>query len=153
MQQASERGRDFADLVYTVLVAEKKWPLKDVAERMGMQYATLHARLHRRVVFSPEEVRDLIVAAPDIRLIAYFLDNSPFIAVDRRDLPEGSSIETLHFGATRSVLEVADVLRAVEKGMDDARIDHRDRAKINKEIAEAERALAALRQRLETEEG
>lgn len=151
MQQASERGRAFADLVYTVLVAEKKWPLKDVADRMGMQYATLHARLHRRVVFSPEEVRDLIAAAPDIRFIGFFLDDTPFIAVDRTSLPAGSEVETLHLGATRSVLEVADVLRAVEMGMGDARIDHRDRAKIGKEIAEAERALAALRQRLEGE--
>jgi hypothetical protein len=149
MQQASERGREFADLVYTVLIAEKKWPLKDVAERMGMQYATLHARLHRRVVFSPEEVRDLIAAAPDIRFVAFFLDNSQFVAVDRRSLPEGSAVETLHLGATRSVLEVTDVLRAVERGMSNARIDHRDRAEISKEIAEAEHALAALRQRLE----
>jgi hypothetical protein len=153
MQKANERGRAFADLVYTVLVAEKKWPLKDVAERMGMQYATLHARLHRRVVFSPEEVRDLIAAAPDIRFVTFFLDGTPFIAVDRRALPEGSAVETLHLGATRSVLEVTDVLRAVEKGMADSRIDHRERAKINKEISEAEHALAALRQRLEAEEG
>lgn len=153
MQQANERGREFADLVYTVLVAEKKWPLKDVAERMGMQYATLHARLHRRVVFSPEEVRELIAAAPDIRFIDFFLRESRFIAVDRRSLPEGSEVETLHLGATRSVLEVTDVLRAVEKGMSNARIDHRDRATIGKEIAEAEQALAALRQRLETDGG
>jgi hypothetical protein len=153
MQQASERGRAFADLVYTVLVAEKKWPLKDVAERMGMQYATLHARLHRRVIFSPEEVRDLIAAAPDIRFVTFFLDATPFIAVDRRALPEGSAVETLHLGATRSVLEVTDVLRAVEKGLADAHIDHRARAQINKEIAEAEHALAALRQRLEAEDG
>lgn len=152
MQQASERGREFADLVYTVLIAEKKWPLKDVAERMGMQYATLHARLHRRVVFSPEEVRGLIAAAPDIRFIGFFLDDTPFIAVDRRSLPKGSAAETLHLGATRSVLEVTDVLRAVERGMDNVRIDHRDRAEINKEIAEAEHALAALRQRLDSNE-
>ena len=135
-----------------MLIAEKKWPLKDVAKRMGMQYATLHARLHQRVVFSPEEVRDLIGAAPDIRLIEFFLDDTPFIAVDRTALPEGSEIETLHLGATRTVLEAADVLRAVETALDDARIDHRERAKIGKEIAEAEHALAALRSRLEGDE-
>jgi hypothetical protein len=149
MQKATERGRAFADLVYTVLVAEKRWPLKEVAKRMGMQYATLHARLHRRVVFSPEEVRELIAAAPDIRFVSFFLEETPFLAVDRTALPEGSEIETLHLGATRTVLEAADVLRAVEKALDDARIDHRERAKIGKEIAEAEHALAALRNRLE----
>ena len=149
MQKAAARGRAFADLVYTVLVAEKKWPLKEVAERMAMQYATLHARIHQRVVFSPEEVAALIAAAPDIRFIGFFLDDTPFIAVDRTSLPEGSAIETLHLGATRTVLEAADVLRAVEKALDDARIDHRERVEIGKEIAEAEHALAALRQRLE----
>ena len=149
MQMANERGRAFADLVYTVLVAEKKWPLKDVAERMGMQYATLHARLHQRVVFSPEEVRDLIAAAPDIRLIGFFLDDTPFIAVDRTEGPDGKGVETLHLGATKTVLEAADVLRAVERGMLDEHIDHRDRARIAKEISEAERALASLRNRLD----
>jgi len=149
MQTANERGRAFADLVYTILVAEKKWPLKDVAERMGMQYATLHARLHQRVVFSPEEVRDLIAAAPDIRFIAFFLDDTPFIAVDRSEASPGGVVETLHLGATKTVLEAADVLRAVERGMHDERIDHRDKARIAKEIAEAEGALAALRNRLD----
>lgn len=148
---APDRGREFADLVYTVLVAEKKYPLKDVAERMGMQYATLHARLNQRVVFSPEEVRALIQAAPDIRLISYFLEGTPFIAVERAAFEKETAAASLHFGATQTVLEAADVLRVVEKSLADDRIDHRERAQIAKEIAEAERALAALRNRLADE--
>lgn len=139
----------FADLVYTVLVAEKKWPLKDVAKAMGMLYATLHARLHQRVAFSPEEIRALIAAAPDIRFAEYFFEDTPFIAVDGGAEPADGSPESLHLGATRTVLEAADVLRAVEKSLDDNRIDHQDKARIGKEIAEAERALATLRHRLE----
>lgn len=139
----------FADLVYTVLVAEKKWPLKDVAEAMGMLYATLHARLHGRVAFNPEEIRALIAAAPDIRLAAYFLEGTPFIAIDGGAEPIDGSPESVHLGATRTVLEAADVLRAVEKSLDDNHIDHRDKARIGKEITEAERALATLRHRLE----
>jgi Phage regulatory protein CII (CP76) len=139
----------FADLVYTVLVAEKKWPLKDVAEAMGMLYATLHARLHQRVAFNPEEIRALIAAAPDIRFAAYFLEDTPFIAIDGKAEPTDGSPESVHLGATKSVLEAADVLRAVEMSLDDNRIDHRDKARIGKEITEAERALATLRHRLE----
>ena len=105
----------FADLVYTVLVAEKKWPLKKVAEAMGMLYATLHARLHQRVAFNPEEIRALIVAAPDIRFAAYFLEGTPFIAIDGGAEPTDDSPLSVHLGATRTVLEAADVLRAVEK--------------------------------------
>ena len=139
----------FADLVYTVLVAEKKWPLKEVAEAMGMLYATLHARLHQRVAFSPEEIRALIAAAPDIRFAAYFLEGTPFIAIDGYAEPTDDSPESVHLGATKTVLEAADVLRAVEQSLDDNHIDHREKARIGKEIAEAERALATLRHRLE----
>ncbi len=146
---ADTRKSPFADLVYTVLVAEKKWPLKDVAEAMGMLYATLHARLHQRVAFSPEEIRALIAAAPDIRFAAYFLEGTPFIAIDGNAEPTDDSPESVHLGATKTVLEAADVLRAVEKSLDDNRIDHRDKARIGKEITEAERALATLRHRLE----
>ena len=139
----------FADLVYTVLVAEKKWPLKEVAKDMGMLYATLHARLHQRVAFSPEEIRALIAAAPDIRFAAYFLEGTPFIAIDGYAEPTDDSPESVHLGATKTVLETADVLRAVEQSLDDNHIDQRDKARIGKEIAEAERALATLRYRLE----
>ena len=144
-----DRGRDFADLVYTVLIVEKKWPLKEVADRMEMQYATLHARLHQRVMFSPEEIRALIHAAPDVRFIAYFLDDSRFVAVDRTVLQGDSLAETVHLGATRTVIEATDVLRVVEKSLQDGHIDHRERLRIQKEIADAERALAALRHRLD----
>ena len=144
-----DRGQDFANLVYTVLIVEKKWPLKEVAERMDMQYATLHARLHQRVMFSPEEIKALIHAAPDVRFISYFLEGSQFVAVDKTVLEGGSVPESIHLGATRTVIEATDVLRVVEKSIEDGHIDHRERLRIQKEIADAERALAALRHRLD----
>lgn len=146
---AAEEKSAFADLVYTVLVAEKKWPLKEVAEAMGMRYATLHARLNQRVAFNPEEIRALMAVAPDIRFAVYFLEETPFIAIDGGADASDSLEESVHLGATKTVLEAADVLRVVEKSLDDHRIDHRDKARIGKEIAEAERALATLRHRIE----
>lgn len=35
---ADLRGTAFADLVYTVLVAEKNWTLEQIAEKLGMKY-------------------------------------------------------------------------------------------------------------------
>lgn len=152
---AQGNGGTFAELAHRILVHERGWSLQEVAEKMGMKYHTLYARLRGRVSFTPEEVRGLLAIVPDARLANYLLDGTPFIAVDRmlaQGLDAGGDAD-VHRGATRSVLEVSDVLRAVEQGLSDARIDHQDRARIVSEINEAERALAALRARLTPTQG
>ena len=138
----------FAELAHRVLVHERGWSLQEVAEKMGMKYHTLYARLRGRVSFTPEEVRALLRIVPDARLANYLLEGTPFIAVDRFVGQGGPSDADVHRGATRSVLEASDVLRAVEIGLLDKKIDHQDRQKISAEISEAERALASLRTRL-----
>lgn len=138
----------FADLAHRVLVHERGWSLQEVAEKMGMKYHTLYARLRGRVSFTPEEVRALLRIVPDSRLANYLLDGTPYIAVDRFQGQVGPSDADVHRGATRSVLEASDVLRAVELGLQDKKIDHVDRQRIQQEIGEAERALASLRSRL-----
>jgi len=138
------RGTEFADIVYTVLVAEKRWTMEEIAQKMGMKYATLYARVHQRVLFSPDEVRDLIRVAPDIRLATYFMEGTAFIAADRGDDAEAPA-DTVHRGATCTVLEATDVLRVVEEGLKDEKLDHRDKLRIEEEIRDAEQALASLR--------
>ena len=49
----------------------------------------------------------------------------------------------------RVVLEAADILREVEVGLADGRIDHRDRARLLSETLTAESVLASLRVLLE----
>ena len=152
---AQGNGATFADLAHRILVHERGWSLQEVAEKMGMKYHTLYARLRGRVSFTPEEVRGLLAIVPDARLANFLLDGTPFIAVDRM-LAQGMDATgdgDVHRGATRSVLEVSDVLRAVEIGLSDSKIDHQDRARIVSEINEAERALAALRARLTPTQG
>lgn len=143
-----ERGREFAQIVYTVLVIEKRWRVEDVAADMGMKYDTLYARVNGRVPFSAEEIRDLIRCAPDARLANYVLRDSDFIAIDRVLAEEVQDNKDIHFGATHSVLQVSDVLRAIEKALDDDRLDHRERASVMRTINEAERSLASLRHRI-----
>lgn len=150
MAQAS--GATFAELAHRILVHERGWSLQEVAEKMGMKYHTLYARLRGRVSFTPEEVRALLTIVPDARLANFLLESTPFIAVDRA-LVDSKSDTDVHRGATKSVLEASDVLRAVEQGLIDQKIDHVDRARIVQEINEAERALAALRARLTPTQG
>ena len=145
---SSERGNEFALIVYQVLVAEKKQSLKQLAPKMDLTYDTLHARINGRVPFSANEICILISEVPDLRLINYFLDNTLFLPVKRHD-GERNLNDTVQRGATRSVLEASDVLREVERGLKDNIIDHRDKARIKEEIASTERALAGLRELLD----
>lgn len=141
--------RDFNDLIYSLLVVEKAPTVEVAAKQMGMSYDMLYARIRDRVPFRAHEIRALIAAVGDKRLADYFLQDSGFIAVER-SMPDsdGSVEKDVYQGAARYVLQAASVLRAVDDGLEDQHIDHRERLAIEQEIHEAERALAALRARL-----
>ncbi|RMF05517.1 MAG: hypothetical protein D6773_05130 [Alphaproteobacteria bacterium] len=141
-----ERGKDFADLVYQVLVLEERWKLKDIAATLGLKYDTFYSRVRNRTRFSADEIRRLIAAAPDPRFVSYLLRETPFVAADRVPPDRCAEAEAIHRGATRIVLEAADVLEAIEAALADDRIDHRESRVILKNIEEAERAVATLRE-------
>ena len=143
------RHSTFAELVHLILVHERGHSLKEVAELLGMKYHTFYARLRGRAAFTPEDVQTLIRVIGDPRVPNHLLTDTSFIAVEQAQAG-GEHVYDLHRGATRSVIEVTDVLRTVERALANNRIDHIDRINIRKEIDEAERALAALRHRLET---
>ena len=140
--------KEFASLVYTILVLDKRWSMKDVAAKLDMKYPTFYARVHERVEFSLAEAVALLKVMPDQRLASYLLDGSSFIAVKQDDYTNLNEEENLHRGATRTVLEASDILREVEKAIEDEKVDHQDRRRIQVEIEEAERALASLREKL-----
>lgn len=144
----SERGKDFADLVYRVMIGEKRYRLEAIAPAMGLSYDALHARVHNRVSFTAEEIRQLIAAAPDPRFVTYILRGTRYVAAERPDAATDPVPDAVHRGAARIVIEAADVLEAVETALCDGRIDHRDGLAILKEIEIAERALASLRTRI-----
>lgn len=147
----TDRGAEFADLAYSIIVSEKRFSAKKVAMEMGLGYDALHARLVNRTPFSAEEIRRLIRAAPDARFVAWLLRGTPFIGAERGTAlttTEDLDVEAIHMSATRIVLEAADVLESVEKALADRRIDHRDALEIRNEIEVAERALASLGQHL-----
>lgn len=143
----TDRGREFADLAYTVVIVEKRFPLKRLALDMGLGYDALHARLTNRTAFSAEEIRKLIRAAPDPRFAGWLLRGTRFVAAERAEaeaVARDADVEAIHLAATRIVLEAADVLEVVEAALSDDRLDHRDALEIRTEIEVAERALATL---------
>lgn len=151
-----ERGREFADLAYTVLVTEKRRSVEDVAVDIGMTYAALHARLINRTCFSADEIRALIRAVPDARFGGYLLEGTHFVAADRVDPDDDPSEDADHShvpgavqrGATRVVVEATSILETVDAALAGGGLRHREGLIILREIEEAERALASLRLRI-----
>ena len=142
-------GSSFVELAHRILVNDCERTLKDVADHLGMPYHTFYARLRGRAAFTPEDLRQLIAVVQDPRLPNHLLQGTGFVAVEQADAGD-QVFDDLHRGATRSVIEATDVLRTVERSLANNQINHIDRINIRREIDEAERALAALRHRLET---
>ncbi len=151
----TQRGKKFAQLVHQVLLTGMG--VTAASEKSGIKYDTLYSRLRAdsATVMSAEEIRALIAATGDRTLVDYFLDGSPFIAVDRslqdtnapaphQDVTHGE----IQGGAYRSVYVAAEILREVDNALKDRKIDHNDRREILEHVNEAEIALASLRAHL-----
>jgi len=140
-----DRGAAFAALVHQVVIDERRHAAKAVAAALGLSEPAFYARTANRVPFSADEIRALIAAAPDPRLVAYLLRGTPYVAAERPAADGTPMEEQIHRGATRIVIEATDVLESVETALRDSRIDHRDAMLLRQEIEIAERALASLR--------
>ncbi|WP_326493871.1 phage regulatory CII family protein [Rhizobium sp. SL86] len=142
----ADRGAEFAQLIYQLLVVEKRVSVEQAARAIGMGTDALYARLNGRTVFSADEIAALLGSIPDPRPLAYLVKQSRYLAVERvsgaLDDPETDIIRATH----RILLEAADVLEAVDTAIHDGRIDHRDALVIQREIEVAERALVSLRE-------
>lgn len=135
----------FASVAHRILISEKRGAVREVAASVGLTPECLYNRLHDRTPFQIEEVRKLLAAVPVADLANCVLARSPFFAAEKSGAESEFGVNMLH-GATRSVLEAADVLRTIQAALEDGRIDHRERPIILKQIEEAERALASLKQ-------
>jgi hypothetical protein len=143
-----DRGQEFANIVYTILVVEKRPRVEDAARALGMSYATLHSRLIARTCFSPDEVRDLVRAVPDPRLLNYVLDGTSFLAAERPR--PGEPEPAIERGATKVVIGAADVLEIIDAGIAGGGLDRRQEVLVLSKIDETERALASLRLQLQS---
>ena len=147
----TKRGEEFAQLVHQVLVMEKRYDMEEVAQKCGVSYDTFYARVSNRIVFSIEEIRRLIRAAPDPRFAGYLLANTPFIAADRVNPADmlDEPLESIRRTALLMLVEASEVAEAIENAIADKRIDHREALIINTEIDSAERAVATVREHVQ----
>ncbi|NOD62113.1 MULTISPECIES: phage regulatory CII family protein [unclassified Ruegeria] len=139
------RGADFASLVHRILTTDTKYSSKNIAAQMGMKYDAFYSRLRNRTLFSADEIQDLIRVMPDVRLVAYLLEETRFVAADRVSTEGDVEEEHLYRATNRIVLEASEVMRAMHQALADHTVDHQEAIKIRLEIEEAERALVALR--------
>jgi hypothetical protein len=143
----AERGREFADIAYTVLVVEKNPGIETVAAALGMTYAVLHSRLINRTCFSADEINALVRTVPDVRLVNCLLKETGFIAADRppqETADDGAPVD-LQRSATRVVVNATGILELVDAALAGGGIDHRREALVYREIDATERSLARLR--------
>jgi hypothetical protein len=139
---------DFAQLVYQLVVVEKQKNLSEVATELDLTYATMHARLNRRVHFRPAEIRKLIKLLGDTRLVMHFLEETPFVVAERADAD--TNVRDVLSLTHRNLFQIVEILRQVRDAVDDGQIDHRERMKLLDEIEEAEIALASLKAAVNT---
>ena len=118
--QNSKLGKEFANLLQQVFVHNKsnQWSVKDVARGMGLKEATFRSRFNaeeRRTQISPEEIKSLLKVAPDLQLINYFLEDTPYMAAEKAPIPESGKKDpkVLRARADITVEEAADVIRQV----------------------------------------
>jgi hypothetical protein len=118
--------------------------MTEIAGRMGLAYNTFYSRINGRVVFSPEEVRTLIAAAPDRRFAEYFLEDSPFKLSLREP---GDIAETSRDAKILTLLTMAaGVLEAAQTLAKDADHSASDEPAFDHALDRSERALDALRE-------
>lgn len=141
----------FARTAHRLVITEKRITAEALAETVGLSYDQLYARLSGRVPFRPSEACAILAALPDRDLALSLLIGTPFVPADRA--APGAGISTLIDLTHRVVIEAADLLREVKHGLEDGRIDHRDRARLLTETRSAESVLASLRLLLEDSTG
>lgn len=150
-----QRGRDFAVLAHQVMLSGMG--IKTAAAKSGMEYDNLYARLRDNgaTVMSAEEIRAVIHATGSRVLVDYFLEGSPFLAVERSPYDTAATTKNhdvthgeIQGGAFRNVYVAAAILREVDNALKDRKIDHHDRREILDHVKEAEIALASLRAHL-----
>jgi hypothetical protein len=139
---------EFAQLVYQLIVVEQQKSLTNVASDLDLTYASMHARLNRRVHFRPGEIRKLIKILGDTRLVMHFLDETPFVVAERAEAD--TNARDVMALSHRNLFQIVDILKQVRDAVDDGRIDHRERMQLLDEIEKAEIAMASLKAAVNT---
>jgi hypothetical protein len=141
----SGMNKKFWEVAREILVKEKQRSISDVANTLGMEYATLYSRLNGRTPFRLEEASALLIELPDARLADAILQETHFIVVPRLDEPGWGRSDDAIVSALRTVQELLEVLTDINIATSSSQIEKADRIHIESHVYEAERSLARLR--------
>ncbi|WP_417843805.1 phage regulatory CII family protein [Thalassospira sp.] len=131
--------------------------IQKAADFFEKNYQAFYSRLARgRVVFSADEIRQLVAFTQRRELVDYLLADTGFLAVKKFNAPsninqDGKNYAThdeIQHGAKSNVYIAAEILQEVDRALIDHKIDHQDKLRILEDVHKAEVALASLRDHL-----
>lgn len=137
--------KKFWEIARLILIEEKGPNLREFGHVLGLEYATLYARLNGRTPFRLDEACALLGKLPDRRLADALLQDTSFIAIPRLGESGWGGTEDVIDLALQSALRLLEVLRSINQAKAGHHIDRAGRSKIESHVHEAERALANLR--------
>lgn len=146
MVNQRSRGDGFSSLVRQILILEKRRPMREVADALGMDYVNFHARVIGRTRFKAEEINRLIQELPDPRLCDFLLRNTPFLAVERPAAKHGN--ERAFQTALRLASESLALLEQMGEYLAAGKLDAAGYERLHRHTEEAERAVSELRAKL-----
>lgn len=135
----------FAKAAYRVLIIEKARHTRDVANALGLKYATFHARLVGRIPFRPGEISSLLKHVPDIRLADALLTGTDFRPVRRLPQSIESTPRTVLHNPSATSGKVAQAFRDLEVDLSDSSPSDWDLETMKGRIDAAQHVLDALR--------
>lgn len=139
---------DFHEILYKVLIVEKRMSVRSLANKVNVPETTFYARLRGKGSFKPDEARRISNVLCDPELTNWFLRDGQFVAVSRfvADKPSINQFETLRQTALKMLIEATEATHQLEKALEDQKIDHLEAKLIRTDIEKAELAIATLRE-------
>jgi hypothetical protein len=151
MHDTAERF-SFSNLVKKVM-QDREVTMQALSGMIDMKYDALSSRFRSNgSPFSPDEVRNIIGAMPDVRLVNYILSGTDYIGAERVDEEDNPvhAMRDLRETAIRMSIEAADANHAILRALADNKICHKDYIVLEQELEIAEAAVATVKQHVRT---
>jgi hypothetical protein len=103
----SDKPLEFHEIVYEIVITERRGTARQLATALGLTYGAFHNRLTGRAEFTPRQINILLQQLNDVRLADYLFAGTAFHAVETSKSSEIDDIEVL----ISSLMFVVDTLR------------------------------------------
>lgn len=110
--------RSFANLLYSKMIFEKRYSVKQLAPELDVSPSTLYDYVHGRLTFPPDKIPLLYKATDDEDFLKFFLEGTDLILIQMPDVkPVGRMIAIQGLGVMHLAGKVAgEIKNAVEDG-------------------------------------